>query len=74
MKSSNTSRPCRFQHSRSQSYILQANSADLCSHGLFSFLPFFLFFLFFFFWETPGKIAEGVLEAMYFMGIRNHTH
>lgn len=81
MKSSNTSRPCRFQLSRSQSYILQANNADLCSHGLFSFLSFFLFFFFFsflsfffFFWETPGKIAEGVLEAMYFMGIRNHTH
>lgn len=66
MKTSSTSRPCRFQLSRSQSYILQANSADLCSHGLF--------FFFFFFWETPGKIAEGVLEAMYFMGIRNHTH
>ena len=47
MKSSNTSRPCRFQLSRSQSYILQANNADLCSHGLFSFLSFFLFFFFF---------------------------
>lgn len=65
MKSSNTSRPCRFQLSRSQSYILQANNADLCSHGLFSFLSFFLFFSFFFV-RRRGELFSFFFGSLYF--------